>query len=493
MYVARYQEGSGTCKGSYVRLTPTSSGRDDPYFYSPGRISPRVTIGALPDDVLLEIFVFCRASEMHTHWLMTTAWPRMWCRLVHVCKRWRYVVFASPNRLAVHILCTARTPVREMLNIWPPLPIQVWSPINAAQDNVIAALEHRDRICHICVYLTRSGYERFVTTMQWRFPGLTSLYLCSQETLPALPDTFLGGSAPCIQSLTLNSIPFPALPKLLLTSKDLVAIQLWRIPNSGYISPESMATGLSGLTRLRSPYINFELAASSPIHRRRSPLTRAALPSLTTLRFVGGSEYLEDLVARIDAPLFQCTDIIFFDNLILDLHQLRRFISHSGVLRSFDHAMVTFNHQVTIVLYQSEGTNPHQRLELGIDRRELDAQLSSMAQLCRQSLSLMSSVEQLDIVSHHFHSYLQGGTDNARWLELFYPFTAVRALCISYKLRPFSVSVLQELTGEMATEVLPALDNLYLEQYEPYGSEWRAIKSFIAARQSSSHPVSVHR
>jgi hypothetical protein len=55
------------------------------------------------------------------------------------------------------------------------------------------------------------------------------------------------------------------------------------------------------------------------------------------------------------------------------------------------------------------------------------------------------------------------------------------------------VSVLQKLTGEMAAEVLLALNSLYLEEYEPLGSEQQAMERFITARQHSGQPVAVHR
>jgi hypothetical protein len=48
-----------------------------------------------------------------------------WHTLVHVCRRWRDLVFASPRRLNLRLLCRKDTPVREMLDIWPALPIVI--------------------------------------------------------------------------------------------------------------------------------------------------------------------------------------------------------------------------------------------------------------------------------------------------------------------------------------------------------------------------------
>src|SRR6267142_4790841 len=52
-------------------------------------------------------------------------------------------------------------------------------------------------------------------------------------------------------------------------------------------------------------------------------------------------------------------------------------------------------------------------------------------------------------------------------------------------------AALQELTGAWTTEVLPALRSLFLDGLEPSGPVPESIKSFVAARQLSDHPVAV--
>jgi hypothetical protein len=57
--------------------------------------------------------------------------------------------------------------------------------------------------------------------MQEPFPELTHLYLwLYDETVPVLTDSFLGGSAPLLQFLELNGIPYAGLPKLLLSGTE---------------------------------------------------------------------------------------------------------------------------------------------------------------------------------------------------------------------------------------------------------------------------------
>ncbi|KAI0251499.1 hypothetical protein BJV78DRAFT_422046 [Lactifluus subvellereus] len=458
----------------------------------PGRISPRMTIGALPDNVLLDIFDFFREAEIET----LAPWPWPWNRLVHVCQRWRYLVFASPLRLDLCLRYTSKTPVRETLDVWPPLPIEIQLPHPNDVDNIIASLEHRNRVRKIWIlYVTSPLLERLAPIMQEPFPALTSLQLWTGETAPVLLDMFLGGSAPRLQTLALGGIPFSGLPRLLLSASDLFDICLERIPHIGYISPVAMVEGLSALTRLRRLVIEFESPASRPDRRgrRTPPLTRVILPALFKLQFRGVSEYLDDLVARIDAPRLRSLCISFFDQDIFDIQQLPDFIGHAGILRSSSHAEVIFapNH-VKINLYLPKGTDPPKKFNLGISCRALDWQLRSMAQICNQLSFLPSIVEQLDIQVTLFDRR-RVHIEDTQWLELFRPFTAVRTLRIGRELRSLIVPALQGLTGERATEVLPTLDSLYLGGYQP--SEYyhqEAIKSFIAARQYSAHPVAVH-
>jgi hypothetical protein len=100
-----------------------------------------VTIDVLPDVALLQIFDF----------YMDEVWMGSWKNLVHVCRKWRNIAFGSPRRLDLRLYCKAGTPVRDTLDVWPPLPIFLCSRGHrqSGMDNIIAALEHNDRICQI--------------------------------------------------------------------------------------------------------------------------------------------------------------------------------------------------------------------------------------------------------------------------------------------------------------------------------------------------------
>jgi hypothetical protein len=166
----------------------------------------RVTIDVLPDVALLDIFD-CYVDQVEE--------IQEWHTLVHVCRKWRSVVFGSPLRLNLRLYCTKKTPVREMLAVWPPLPIVVWGNGKGTRDinNITAALEHNDRVCDIELYnVTRSHLEEVLAPMQKPYPVLTYLRIWRQgdDGAPLIvPESFLGGSAPPLRHLYLDGIPFP--------------------------------------------------------------------------------------------------------------------------------------------------------------------------------------------------------------------------------------------------------------------------------------------
>jgi hypothetical protein len=128
-----------------------------------------------------------------------------------------------------------------------------------------------------------------------------------------------------------------------------------------------------------------------------------------------------------------------------------------------------------------------------------------MAQICSQSSTLLSSVEELEIregvfpsdypeiYEGEFRPDIEDDIDRTQWLELFRPFTAVKALQVSSRMVRLVVAALQELTGEWATEVLPRLHSLFLWDIRSSGSRQEDIESFLTVHQSSGQPVAIHR
>jgi hypothetical protein len=364
-------------------------------------------------------------------------------------------------------------------------------------DNTFAALEHNDRICHLNLCNIQSSQsEKVLAAMQQPFPALTYLELeFSDETGPVDPVSFLGGSAPRLGYLRLGRIPFPGLPKLLSTATHLASLDLQKIPHSGYISTEAMVTCLS---MLQSLVIGFESPRSrpDPNSRHPPPPTRTLLPVLTMVLFIGVSEYLEDLVARIDAPLLYDFHTVFFQQLIFDTPQLTRFISRAPefMLKAQNNeALLAFSPKDVSVTFPQTISR---EFSLAISCKQLDWQLSSLAQLCLSfPQTLIPAVEHLYITRAFLWLHWSDDIENSQLLELLRPFTGVKSLYISQKFMMCIAPVLQELVGETVTEVLPALQTLFLEEPLPPGPDhWQdAIGKFVAARQLADRPIAVSR
>jgi len=463
-------------------------------FTEGGQYVARVTIDKLPDVALLEIFDF------YLDGLRTD--PSPWHRLVHVCRKWRNVIFGSPRRLGLKLFCHARTPVRKTLDVWPPLPIIIRAIQEKwGDDGIIAAFEHNDRMCEIDVTFGSSSQSKnFLEALHQPFPALKRLRLVCygdemDETLPVLPDSVLCGSAQSLETLSLHHIPFPGLPKLLLSATHLVNLHLYNIPHSGYISPEVLVTPLSLLTRLEFFHIGFESPQSRPDRRRPPPQTRTPLPILSSLHFQGVSEYLEDLVARIDVPLLNDLNITFLHQLIFDIPQLNQFINRTSDFTEYDKAYVQFDNRLVSMELRPEFVEELD-LELSILCSQSDWQLSSLAQLCSSSFpqDLISAVERLDVIDEA-RSQLrwQDDIESVQWLELLQPFTGVKDFYISRDFVPRIAPALQELVEERMTEVLfPSLKTLFLQEAHLSGSH-AAIEHFVAERQLAGHPIAVSR
>jgi hypothetical protein len=422
---------------------------------------------------------------------------------VHVCRRWRYLIFASPNRLNLLLFCTQNSPVRALLDVWPAFPLAIqfeypkseWDNPENTFDILVAALERRDRICQIHVRVTDLPYElreHIVTAMEEPFPALgsLSLSLVSNGEIIRLPGTFLNGSAPCLQHLSLRSILFPSLPRLLSSTSDLRSLHLFSIPR--YIPPETMATCLSVLPKLESLAITF---TSHPrrINRAPPPPTRFVLPVLTKLEFTGISEYLEALASRFDAPLLDEFKINFIHQpeLVFDIPQTIRLFDHLKSIRPSRlalHFYLPFS--ASILFSTNHGSyalpGPH---TWHITCNGLDWQVVSVAQICSQIRPFLHSVESLVITSCGQLPY--PNMDVTTWLQIFHSFPSVRSLSICDELEPFIAAALQGLTGESAAGVLPSLQRISITGCRSDETVQQGIQSFLTARQHSGHPVAV--
>jgi hypothetical protein len=473
------------------------NGTEQPY--------PRVIVNVLPDNVLLDIFDFYLAEVRGRIGARKSNFEDAWHTLVHVCRRWRYIVFASPCRLRLELLCTNRRPVTKYLHIWPILPIVIHSHVVPPSrhywgvTHVIAALKRHNRVRMIHLDAVPHSLLEKIAELKNPFPVLTDLRLSPYERYspPVFTDSFLGGSAPRLQNLDLCNIPFPRLGRLLLSTSHLTKLSLRDIPYSEYMLPGAMVTSLSTLTRLKELVITltqnwywFPRPQDSP-----SPKT-VVLPALTNFKFTGKSWYLEGFLSLIDAPSLEVISLEFFNqpsSASTGTPQLRQFLSRTEAFKTSHRVHIRFDKsrvKVTLSWKTRESGHPPQKFQI-IFKCPSWAKLSSLVQLCSLCLSPLLTVERLSI-SQRGPFPVEDGTASL-WLELLAHFISVTDLKLSWETLFAVAPSLGELTGANRTKVLPALQNIFARQLPPGGHVEKAIVQFVAARRLSGRPLTVHQ
>jgi hypothetical protein len=257
-----------------------------------------------------------------------------------------------------------------------------------------------------------------------------------------------------------------------------------------------MVALISVLTSLETLSLQFRSPQPRPDWEIRSPPppTRSVIPALSHFHFKGVIEYLEDLVTFIDAPQLNTLYITFFNQIDFDCPRLAQFIDRTPKLRKRD-AHVQFNDNlIRVGLRYWASQFGLDDLLINISCREPDWQLSSIEQICNSSLSPPSTIE--DLYIEHRYSQLVWTNDaieNTLWLQLLLPFTAVKNLYLPKEFAPGIAAALQELVGARITEVLPSLQNIFVEglRVEPSGTLEENIGQFAAARWHSGHPITI--
>jgi hypothetical protein len=443
-----------------------------------------LTIGVLPDEILLEIFWF---------YLCEVDREEEWETLVHVCRRWRSVVFGSPHRLGLQLICTERTPARKKLDIWPaslPIVISVSCLDTTIEDDLIAAFEQTNRICEIrAKVVSDDGLEILAELTQSQFPSLTTLDILSlYDRELVFPDSFLGGSVSSLESLSLKGIglyTFPT-PKLLLSATNLNRLLLDDIPLFGHIPPELMTECLSLMVKLRELEIRFRLSRppSRPRLPSRPPPPHTILPVLTTLTFKGVHEYLYHIFSHISAPLLDSVKIEFFNSAVFDSSQISPFIGRTGTFEAFKHAHVLLRRDLLhISLSLQAGATGSRTLLMSVKCRHSVWRLQSLTHTYERPL--LTNFDPLKRSWPHWRHHMS----NSNRIHLLRLFPALETMRISQDLALCLGMALKGLGGEQATEILPALQYLFIDGLGPPVDE--GVGKFVAARQLSGHPIVV--
>jgi hypothetical protein len=180
--------------------------------------------------------------------------------------------------------------------------------------------------------------------------------------------------------------------------------------------------------------------------------------------------------------------------MVFDTPQFIQFISRTPTLKPLERATVAFGVGIAGVSFSKLSSN--RELDVKILCRELDWQVSSLEQVCTSTLPHLglSTLEDLYIYEKtESQPDWQDNVENTLWRELLRPFSDVKNLYLSEEFTLRIAPALQELVWGRTTEVLPALQNIFLEGLLPSGLLQKGILLFAAARMATGHPLAVSR
>ena len=232
-----------------------------------------------------------------------------------------------------------------------------------------------------------------------------------------------------------------------------------------------MLTVLSTLTNLQYLWLGFE-SRSRPDWASRRPPTRSLLPVLMYFSFNGVSEYLDNLMARIDAPRLKDLDITFFNQIVFDTPRLIQFIGRTPMLKLFEKTRVVFRDCAARVKISSQTPN-YGELEVEILCRESDWQVSSLEQVRTSCLPPLSTLEDLYIDENSYSPPdWKDNIENTLWLGLLHH--CEESLFIQENCATYRASPARARWGRTA-EMLPTLQNIFVEFQPPRacpGKHW---------------------
>ncbi|KAH9011619.1 hypothetical protein EDB84DRAFT_1007867 [Lactarius hengduanensis] len=472
----------GSTSGQDLAPPPPTSER-------PGYDVLYATVNMLNDDILLDIFNYYRLDEENA-WNVRLGWRK----LSHACRRWRHLVYSSAFYLGMHIHCTNGTPIVDILDHLPPLPLFVNYRYIRGQDELgmYHALRLRDRVRRIDLHLPPSILRKFLVLMDEPFPILEHLSLSftvDKTTTLTLPKTF---QAPNLRHLSLFSIGLPKRLRLLSSTVSLVTLVLRNIQAPSYFRPRLLVARLQSLPQLEELSISFSIPIPRPsverelLGKQGTPVT---LPNLRNLRFQGVSAYLEWLVAQIRAPLLERLSLTLFNQIAFALPFLSHFTNRIEGLK-FSVAEVSFGPDAVSVITDNNTPGYNGRFSLHVMCRQLDWQIDCTAQICSALIPALFGVEKLTLKFHDRMmptEWQNGEIDSTAWHELLRAFIGVKKLHICAALSQELSHALQVDEARSDPGLLPGLQELVSEfKWEradnPFGS-------FIDARRVAGRPV----
>lgn len=462
-------------------------------------------IDILDDDSLLHIFSLYRPvllAEDHTQnssVLLGGEWNRecWWYKLVHVCRRWRYLILASSSGLGICLVCKHDTPIAYMLTHSPSLPLIIdyldghRSITSEDEEGILLALQHHDRVRRIRLMMPVPALQKIIIALGKRFPMLEYLYVATlTDEIPnlVLPETF---QAPQLRHLTLTDFALPITSPSLTTAMGLVTLWLSEIPPSSYFRPSAFLRHFSFMPQLETLGILFHSPA--PGHEDEEKLFHTPNSAhLTLLRlhlfaFGGDSTYLEALLPRMAIPALEELQISFFDQQTFSVPHLRQFASARENLTASCASLIFGDENVFMTVY-SDDKYRKEKFYIDVSCGEPYRQVTSAAQIFSALGTILSGVEYLFLGDENGVSSFpwDNEADSPQWRGLLKSFENVKAMKVPRGVLKMLSRSLQFGDGESPVEFLPRLEQL--ECYDCGGTGIQ-FTGCIDVRRNPGHPV----
>ena len=467
----------------------------------------------LDDDSLLNIFSLCRplildeSEASNVEILEGGKWnrERWWYTLVHVCRRWRYLVLGSPSHLRLSLLCAHRTPVADMLANSPPLPLIIdHLDENIAlapedEQGIILALQHHDRVRRIRLRNPIPNLQRLVLALDGKYPILEFMLIQHQsyltptntnDTIVSIPETF---QAPHLRHLVLMNFDIPIGSPLLMTMANLVTLSLDLIPPSAYFHPNALLQRILLMPHLKTLGIFFGFHSTSGEIERQSShmpiMTRVTLPNLLWFGLKGASAYLEALLPWVAFPLLEKLHIYFSNQLTYSIPHLQQYMSAARSFRPISIVLIFHEYCLDMTAHSYKGALTY-FLSMALDGSHVNWQVASAAEVFNALGTVFSAVEHLTLrYDRNFvPSVLNNEANRALWRELLELFSKVKTILVDDELVEQLSHSLRPDEGESPMEPLPGLQEL---SYHSRDASYDAFAQFFDARQEVRHPITV--
>ena len=432
---------------------------------------------------------------------------------MHVCKRWRTALFASPSRLDLYFVVTAHKggSMTTLLSChFPPLPIVIIykcsGEVMKAKEmgRMLAALKHPDRIREITLVTgSTADLGKFFEATRGPFPILESLELCDCNGLK-IPATFLKGLDLPLQTLKLYRISLPeslpSISRLLLSAPGLTTLFLL-IDTNVDLLPGMMLLlpylqGMPCLSRLDLRIID-KIDIADSLAQPAKPEEKFQLSRLTSFHYHGHSAYFDTFVAGFASPSLQEVNIWLDDKTLPPIPHLPRFIDEIGKHYHAVKVVLARDDFKFSLLGRSEYAGGYYPDHFSAFSPSFRLRTTSFRQAIKQLNSAFSTrlatIQELFVVTDGYWG------EAVPWRRLLRRFPSVKALRLEGGHNVYIARDLYHNIGGLNHSFLPLLEEIELcteSFFDPnfpsvFDDELEAFDGFVSARQQAGLPVKV--